>query len=84
MSAFQIIVVIWLLLLTVGLAVLFRLWQVLTTNVERVETLSNQVKHLYVKSTFEAAGEAEQADAVTQRGAYKQVKKFKARGGKRG
>lgn len=84
MSAFQILVLIWLLILTVAVGVLFRLFQVLTQDVERAETLSHQVKHLYVKSTFEDAGEAEQADAAANRGAFKPVKKFKAKGAKRG
>ena len=80
MSGFQILVVIWLLALSALLAILFRLAQILTTNVERVEDLCDRVKHLYVKSTFETAGEAEQTDSVANRGAFKPIKKFKAKG----
>ena len=57
MSAFQIIVIVWLIALTVCVGFTLRVLTVLTDDVERVEDLAAKVKHLFVKSTFEDAGE---------------------------
>jgi uncharacterized membrane protein (DUF106 family) len=63
-SGFQIGVLIWLLIITILVGLLLRVVSVLTRDVERVEETAQKVKHLFVKSTFEEAGEDEIKDAT--------------------
>ena len=67
MSVFQVVVLIWLLAVTAAVVILWRVVSVLTGDVERVESLAQKVKHLYVKSTFEEAGEQELQKHTTKR-----------------